>query len=135
MTKGGCLCGALRYQVEVEPLDTGYCHCELCRKSTGAPLLMWATFPDASFRYSAGAPTIYRSSEWGQREFCGTCGTQVCYRDTRSAESVDVNVGSLDEPAAISPRCHIFTGAQLPWLSIDDDLPRYEGAGPNSPSD
>lgn len=132
MHKGGCLCGSIRFEANVTTDDTGYCHCHLCRKSTGAPLLVWASFPVDSFRYTAGSPAIYRSSSWGQREFCSTCGTQICYRDSNGAKTVDVNVGSLDEPGAFEPRCHIFTKDKLPWLRIDDELPRYEGSNADS---
>ena len=131
MSEGGCLCGALRYKVEADPVNTGYCHCTLCQKSTGAPVLAWASFPEVSFRYTTGCPTIYHSSSWGQREFCRMCGTQVCYRDSESAKYVDVNIGSLDNPVSFHPRCHIFTKDQLPWLSIEDGLPRYERSDPS----
>jgi hypothetical protein len=131
MHKGGCLCGALRFEADADPVDIGYCHCVRCQKSTGAPVLAWASFREGSFRYVVGYPTIYRSSSWGQREFCGTCGTQICYRDSEGAKTVDVNIGSLDSPASFRPRCHVFTRDQLPWMSIDDELPRYDGSGPS----
>ena len=130
MYEGGCLCGALRYQADEDPADTGYCHCELCQRSTGAPVLAWASFPVESFRYAKGSPAIYPSSSWGQREFCRSCGTQICYRESEATEYVDVNIGSLDAPASCPPRCHTFTKDRLPWLRIEDDLPRYEGSSP-----
>ena len=130
MSEGGCLCGALRYRVDADPLDTGYCHCTLCQRSTGAPVLAWASIPVASFIYTKGQPAIYRSSPWGQREFCAGCGAQICYRDQKGAETVEINLGCLDTPASISPKHHIFTGDRIPWFETADDLPRY--AGPKS---
>ncbi len=130
MSEGGCLCGALRYRVDAEPLDAGYCHCSLCRRSTGAPVLAWASIPVASFAYTKGRPAIYLSSSWGQREFCASCGAQICYRDQGAAETaatVEINLGCLDAPASSPPRHHIFTGDRIPWFETTDDLPRYEG--------
>ena len=49
MGEGGCLCGALRYRLDAAPLDIGYCHCSMCRRSTGAPVLAWACIPAAAF--------------------------------------------------------------------------------------
>ncbi len=127
MSEGGCLCGSLRYRVGAEPLDAGYCHCSLCRRSTGAPVLAWASIPVASFAYTKGRPAIYLSSSWGQREFCASCGAQICYRDQGAAETVEINVGGLDAPASSPPQHHIFTGDRIPWFETADDLPRYDG--------
>lgn len=42
----------------------------------------WATFPAEAFRYTQGVPGVFKSSEWGQREFCRDCGTQLLFRNT-----------------------------------------------------
>jgi len=123
--EGGCLCGALRYSSSAAPSDTGYCHCRLCQRSTGAPVLAWASFPVEAFRYTRGEPARYASSSHGHREFCATCGTQIAYRESKGASSVDVNVGSLDDPAAAPPRCHIYCASRIPWLDTRDALPRH----------
>lgn len=132
VAEGGCLCGELRYQVTRDPIDTGYCHCEICRRSTGAPVLVWASFPIDSFSYTKGQPKIFHSSSNGQRQFCAECGTQICYRDTLNAETVDVNVGSLDSPQAYPPGCHIYTKDQISWFETTDHLPRYEHSEPSA---
>lgn len=123
--EGGCLCGALRYRSDAAPIDTGYCHCELCRRSTGAPTLVWASVPVARFSYTKGKPTIYPSSKRGQREFCATCGTQIAFREAGAAETVDINVGSLDDPASFPPQRHIWDASRLPWFETADALPRH----------
>ncbi len=125
--RGGCLCGSLRFASEAPPNDTGYCHCRLCQLSTGAPALVWATFCLETFAYEKGTPTIYRSSPHGQREFCGICGTQIAYRVTDAASTVDVNVGCLDAPEEVQPRCHTWYASRIPWFETADDLPRFEG--------
>jgi hypothetical protein len=127
---GGCLCGALRFSADAEPLVVDYCHCELCRRSSGAPVLVWASFDAASFRYTQGTPARFASSAHGRRDFCARCGTQVLFRTTREPGSVDVNVGALDDPARCVPTMHIHCASALPWLDIRDELPRYAGAGP-----
>ena len=48
---GGCLCGAVRYELAAEgAFDAGYCHCSMCRRSTGAPVLAWALVRRSHFR-------------------------------------------------------------------------------------
>jgi hypothetical protein len=128
---GGCLCGSLRYEVNDEPIDAGYCHCRLCQRSAGAPVLVWATFSVATFSYTQGAPSIYQSSVHSQREFCGSCGTQIALRKVEQATMVDVTVASLDEPAIIKPDYHIWSESQLSWFNPLDNLPRHKDAGPD----
>lgn len=131
---GGCLCGSLRYGISAAALDSGYCHCRLCQRSTGAPVLAWASFPAGAFAYLKGAPATYRSSATGSREFCATCGTQIAFRGDTTPERVEVNLGSLDSPASVEPRQHIYTASRIPWFDTADRLPRYPDAGPAAPA-
>jgi len=126
---GSCLCGELCFRAS-GLIDAGYCHCRLCQRSTGAPVLAFAGFPTSAFRYSKGTPAIYSSSLHGRREFCGNCGAQVAFRDTSVPERIDVNIASFDDPAAIEPVYHVWIGSRIPWFHIDDELPRYEDDGP-----
>ena len=124
---GGCHCGTLRYEAREPPIDTGYCHCTICRRTTGAPVLAWASVPEASFAYVKGTPAIYPSSAWGHREFCARCGTQICYRQTKDARNVDLNTASLDDPALCPPQMHIYHADRIAWLETADTLPRHPG--------
>jgi hypothetical protein len=121
---GGCACGRLRFRSLAPPLDTGYCHCRLCQRTTGAPVLAYAAFPVAAFAYTAGTPARYASSTIGDREFCGRCGTQIAFRRRNDAVTVDVNVGAMDVPARYPPRRHIWCASAIPWLDLGDRLPR-----------
>jgi hypothetical protein len=128
---GGCLCGAVKYRISAAPLDAGYCHCRLCQKSSGAPTLAWLTVPIHGFAYTHGNPTRFHSSPHSQREFCGLCGTQLAFRRSRLARTVDITLASLHSPDRVQPEYHIWTQSQRPWLEISDSLPRHEDAGPD----
>jgi hypothetical protein len=130
MYEGGCLCGALRFQSQVRPVDAGYCHCTLCRRSTGATVLAWASFPAESFAYTQGQPAEYASSDWGHREFCSRCGTQICFRMTDGATTVDVNVGCMDNPTEFPPEHHLYAKDRVTWFDTADDLPRHAESKP-----
>ncbi|HEX9813842.1 MAG TPA: GFA family protein [Myxococcota bacterium] len=132
MYEGGCLCGALRFSAAVRPIDAGYCHCKLCQRSTGAPVLAWASFPVEAFAYTKGRATRYASSAWGHREFCNLCGTQICYRKTDAATTVDVNVGSMDNPAEFPPEHHLYFKDRISWFDTADDLPRNAESAPGA---
>ena len=122
---GGCLCGKLRYSSSAEPLEAGYCHCRMCQKLSGAAVLPWASFKSGSFSYTEGSPKIYTSSKRGQWEFCAECGSQIVFRATDNDATVEINVGTLDDPEAVSPQYHVWCDSQVSWFDTADDLPRY----------
>ncbi|MEE8475045.1 MAG: GFA family protein [Myxococcota bacterium] len=130
---GGCLCGQLRYEAS-DLIDAGYCHCRLCQRSSGGPVLAWASLLAGRFIYTQGEPARYASSGSGRREFCARCGTQIAFRNSRTPDRVDLNIASLDDPARVEPQYHIWVASQISWFEIDDNLPRYAGEGPDSPS-
>lgn len=122
---GGCACGAVRYQIDAEPEETGYCHCRICQKSSGAPAVAWATFPLTGVRYLSGELGLWRSSEDGERRFCVKCGTPVEFR-VSDGETLSLSSVTLDQPELVKPECHIWCSSQLPWFDTVDDLPRRE---------
>ncbi len=129
---GGCLCGALRYQIDnSQPIGSGYCHCRACQLSAGAPVLVWATFSTHAFAYTQGMPSVYQSSVRYQREFCGKCGTQIAFRTIEQATTIDITVMSLDNPSIYQPEYHIWTKSQVIWFDIQDRLQRYQASGPD----
>jgi hypothetical protein len=128
--EGGCLCGAVRYRVIAPPLDSGYCHCRMCQKSSGAPVQASAEFPVAAFAFTRGEAKAYRSSPGAVRHFCPDCSSQLTFRPAVDPHYVSVNLPSLDQPEALQPRMHIWCDSQLPWFDIADHLPRYDREGP-----
>ena len=131
---GGCLCGAVRYRATQGPVRAVICHCETCRKVSGAPLLAFVHFPHDGFEWSAGEPSYYRSSAEAERGFCPACGSTVSMKETVLGDRVQVSLGSLDRPADVTPDDHVWTQSQLPWLHIDDRLERYPRNSPAVPS-
>jgi hypothetical protein len=119
---GGCLCGAIRYQISAEPRSADYCHCSMCRHAAGAPVVARLTVANEYFAWTAGEPAVYRSSEKAERLFCQKCGTQLALRD--EPDYLDVTLASLDHPEAVRPSYHIWTTSRISWFEIADDLPR-----------
>ena len=126
---GGCFCGAVRYRVEGAPLDAAYCHCRMCQRTTGAPVVAWGSWPRERFSWRGSEPRILRSSEQAVRRFCGECGTQVLFWTADAPALVDVNLATLDDPARIRPEYHIWTASRIPWFETADTLPRHTDAG------
>ena len=114
---GGCLCGTIRYRAAGE-LWVAHCHCESCRRATGAPLTTYAGFAAADFAWTAGEPVAYASSPGAVRTFCGRCGTSLTYQGERWPGEMHVLVATLDRPEAVTPQGEAFAEERLPWLRL-----------------
>jgi hypothetical protein len=130
--EGGCLCGKLRFLVTAAALDTGYCHCRMCQKNSGAPVVAWATFPSTNFAWTEGKPDSYASSSNAKRQFCSKCGSYLVFLSTKSPNEVSVNTASFDHPQTYPPRKHIYAGSRIVWFKTEDALPSHIDAGPSS---
>ncbi|KAF5342390.1 hypothetical protein D9611_001127 [Ephemerocybe angulata] len=107
--KGSCLCKAVRYELEGEPVWFRVCHCVNCRKATGAAFMANVLFPAKSFRIKEGegALRVYEDRETAsgvpmQRWFCGGCGSNVYMRSTGAISQgeagwVVVQSGCIDD--------------------------------------
>ena len=122
---GGCLCGAVRFRVRAEPIVTALCHCALCRRAAGAPVVAWAMFPLPAFALEAGAPTSYASSPGVERGFCGRCGTTLSFVADFLPGLIDLTIASFDAPERLPPQLHMWERMRVPWLAIGDGLPRH----------
>ena len=70
---GGCACGAVRYRISGTPNRTTNCHCEHCRRTSGAPFLTWIEIESSKFTIVKGAPSQYESRPEVVRRFCASC--------------------------------------------------------------
>jgi hypothetical protein len=129
---GGCLCGSIRYRATGNPMTPSHCHCELCRRSSGAAFVSWASFATRDFSFMQGAPARFDSSPKAFRQFCSACGTQLTFRYHATPDSIDITLASLDDPAAIRPADHIWTRRQIAWIELADGLPRFAESRPNA---
>jgi len=123
--QGGCFCGAIRYRVSSEPCRVTHCHCVHCRRTSGAPFVTWAVYKAQDFSYTQGRPTNCETRPGVTREFCGECGTQLTYQHRDATDCIDVTAASFDTPEALAPADHVWCDRALPWISMDDGLPRY----------
>jgi hypothetical protein len=129
---GGCLCGAVRYRLDAAPFDAGYCHCTTCRRASGAPVLAFASVPRALFMVTRGEPRSRPSSSFGERWFCGDCGTPLAMLVAHQPETIDFTIGSLDLPELVRPAFHLFFGEHIRWFNPSDTFPRHEGFRPDT---
>ncbi len=120
---GGCQCGAVRYRVTMAPQGVHYCHCRMCQRAVGNLFASLVPVHKERLIWEKEAPTFYRSSSVAERGFCARCGTPLSFAYDVS-RWIALTLGSLDHPESVQPGIHFGIESQLPWLRIDDALPR-----------
>lgn len=124
MITGGCLCGATRYEIGAAARFTSYCHCEDCRRASGAPVVAWTFFPAGTLKWTAGMPKLLNFAG-RERTFCPECGTPLSFFDPSIPSEYEVTTCSLDNPNLLPPRDHTWVEDRLPWFDVADPLPRH----------
>lgn len=122
---GGCLCGAVRYVIEDQVLNSGICHCRTCQRTASAPRLPFVGVRSAAFRLIQGTPVDYGSSPGVTRSFCGRCGSPLTYRRDETPDELDVMTVSLDDPGAVPATFHVWVSEAVVWDRLAGDLPAY----------
>lgn len=126
---GGCLCGAVRYEAEGEPLAAGYCCCADCRKASGSGFIPFMGFASSAVRFS-GEMLQFRSPSFrgseAVRNRCAACGSLVFGGIVGVDTSHTIYAGSLDEPDAFKPTMAIFTRDRPDWVILPEGLQAYE---------
>ncbi len=130
MTNGHCLCGAVAYSVSGAPIWSGHCHCNSCRRNSGAAVASYVAFANDDFRVTTGQMSEYESSPGVKRYFCNRCGTPMAFRADKYPTEVHLFLGSLVNPQDFPAQFEVFCADKLPWLSIDNDIKRYETLPP-----
>jgi len=127
LQQGHCLCGAARFEVPRPPHEIGMCHCGMCRRwSGGGPLV--GGIVDAVTVTAGEALQWYASSSWGERGFCGACGSSLFWRQKGAAAGWLVCAGALPEADAPRLAQHIFIDDKPAYYDFTGDAPRLTGA-------
>lgn len=136
MLRGGCYCGAVKYESTGKMLRFVNCHCPDCRKFTGSAFNSVLVVEDTGFSLTSGDAHLgqFQSSPGKFRSFCTTCGCHVFSRAANRPGTVFIRAGSLDDDPGIKPQCHIWVKAKAPWHDIGDALPQYAEGLPPKPS-
>ena len=128
--EGGCYCGAIRYQVEGDPLFKGQCHCRECQYIAGGSPNMVMGMQESGFSYTKGAPKAFRRGDLPDpvsREFCQECGTHLVSKAPGVPGAVLLKVGTLDDPSLFgAPQMAIFTVDKQSFHTVPDGIPTFE---------
>ncbi|MEM6971706.1 MAG: GFA family protein [Pseudomonadota bacterium] len=127
MFTGRCYCGATRITMAAPPEVVAYCHCADCRRWTGAPVAAFAAFGASSVTVTPD-PGAWSVVPGVARRTCPVCGSPMTAAFDYLAGQIYVPLGVIDQAEALQPGLHAHADAALPWLRIDDGLPRLCGS-------
>ena len=118
--EGGCLCGAVRFEATSPPKGVFWCHCQSCRRHSGAPVSVFVGFEHGTYVTTKGEITKFSSSAGTTRGFCSRCGSTLTCEVKALPTETHFHVGAFDAPERFQPDKHFFRNEQLPWLRLVD---------------
>ena len=137
MFTGGCLCGAIRFEVTPPTKWCAHCHCSLCRRAHGAAFVTWFGVDRSQFELVAGGELLswYRSTPEARRGFCSRCGSTMFFASERWADEIHIALANMKGAIDRAPKAHVFFDSHVKWAELGDDLPRCGGPTGTEPLD
>ena len=133
ITEGSCLCGAVAYEVEGEPLFMQSCHCTRCRRGRSAAHGTNIFFKADQFRFVRGQDLIAEfkvpEARFYTVAFCVQCGSPTPKVSVERGIAV-IPAGSLDTDPGMRPQRHIFTAYKASWFEITDSIQQFSEGPP-----
>lgn len=127
---GGCHCGFITYEAEVDPAKVGICHCTDCQILTGSVYRVTVPAPKQGFKLKTGAPKIYiKTAESGVQRahgFCPECGTPIYATSTDDPQVYGIRVGTVRQRAGLAPKRQAWCRSKLDWAMNIEKLPGFE---------
>lgn len=116
---GGCLCGAVRYELSARPVFTAICHCRNCQRQTGSAFSIVTGYPAAAYSQTGESSIFVDRGASGrpvERHFCGRCGSALLSRIEPLPELVLIKSGTLDDVAGLDPVVEVFCASRMSFL-------------------
>ena len=130
---GGCLCGAVRFRSEADPIRTRTCWCRLCQALGGGSATVNVALPTEGFAVEGQTADYVSTADSGavmHRRFCPKCGTPLFSEAEPRPHLIFVRAGALDDPEIAAPTATIWTASAPRWAAFDPAIPQIEGQPP-----
>lgn len=115
--EGRCLCGAVRLRAIGAPKWVLWCHCESCRRHSGAPASVFVSFADDAVTILSGEIAKFMSSPGVERGFCSRCGSTLTCSNPRLPGETHFHIGAFDRASELTPTGEFFADERLPWFN------------------
>jgi hypothetical protein len=128
--KGSCLCGAVTYRSDADPIAMANCHCADCQKQTGSAFSTVVVVPKGAFHVEGDSLSSFETmgEETGQptvRHFCTSCGSPLVTYSQAVPEMAIVKAGTLDDRSWVVPQFDVWCDSAQPWVEGDAERQRF----------
>ena len=132
---GGCHCGYITYEAEVDPQAVGICHCTDCQVMSGSAFRITVRVPAENFKLLTGKPKIYvkTTADSGNpraQGFCPECGSPIYATTVTNPQVYGLRVGTIRQRALLPPKRQGWCRSALGWVTNVEALPRSEKQAP-----
>lgn len=129
MLKGSCLCGNIRYEVEIIPEQVFNCHCKFCRKAHGADYATVAVAKYSTFKLFDEKSSLkeHQNGAGGFRAFCSECGTRLMNYAPDKNMFFAIMLSTIDSPISFKPVAHANTESKANWCEPYAGIPQFSG--------
>jgi len=127
--KGGCACGAVRYEISGAPVFQNHCQCRDCQHKSGTGHGSYLTFMRDGVPLTGDAKhwdIVADSGDVKTRAFCPTCGSPVYLTLKAKPQFMAVHAASLDDPSRFKPQVVTYTVRGHAWDRLDPALQGFE---------
>ncbi len=133
MIGGGCLCGAVRFEISAEPIVTRMCWCRDCQYFAAGNATVNLAFPSDSFTITGELSCFSSLADSGRhmhRRFCPKCGTHLFSEAEERPHLIVVRAGAMDDATLVRPDAVIWTTSAPHWAEIDPSCEQFERQPP-----
>jgi hypothetical protein len=129
---GGCFCGGIRYEAEIDENHVAICHCRDCQVFSGSAFRLACPAAPSSFRFTKGEPNHFdKTAESGRvrrMAFCSECGTHLCSLPVGPGTKggfVSLRIATADNFQDFQPVREVYCDSRVPWLSPMDKMVQF----------
>jgi hypothetical protein len=125
---GSCFCKAVQFKASGTHKSVVNCHCNICRKQSGAAFSTYVAVPEDAFEIISGADSIssFQMGEGAHKHFCRECGSPVFNKNARYPGLSIIYLGGISDVSNLTPTANIYCESQLAWVSSIADLRSFE---------
>jgi hypothetical protein len=128
--EGGCHCGSIAYEADVDPEKVTICHCTDCQTLSGSAFRTVVPVPRNAFKLMRGQPKVYiKTAESGARRaqaFCPECGSPIYSAAASDTPAYSLRVGTIRQRARLRPKARIWCRSAPDWIDEIGSIKRFD---------
>jgi hypothetical protein len=119
---GGCHCGNISYEADIDPEQVIMCHCTDCQALSGTAFRTVVFVSESKFNLRKGTLKIYvKTADSGnkrEQSFCTECGTQIYSTSVEGEDRLlGLRVGTARQRAQLRPKKQYWCRSALDWVA------------------